>query len=294
MAKMKLTVHHKTIYRYLRPVMLQPHRMMLRPRGSPETVVLASSLTCLPTAELDWTQDVFGNLIATGTFSQPTTELRIINDLTVEQSAVAWPIFRIAPEAHSFPFEYSPADLTALGALVASEHEDPEGALEAWARAFICGTPTDTLSLLKDINAGILDAVVYRTRDEEGTQTPLETLSSASGSCRDVAALFIDAARHLGFGARAVSGYLFDPDPTAGERGATHAWAEIYLPGAGWITFDPTHRRVGSANLIPVAVARSNQQIMPIVGGYVGMPADFIAMDVTANVTREEASVARP
>lgn len=115
--------------------------------------------------------------------------------------------------------------------------------------------------MLKDMNAGILGRVAYRTRDEEGTQTAAETLAKASGSCRDIAELFIQAVRRLGFGARAVSGYLYDPNATAGDPGSTHAWAEVYLPYAGWITFDPTQGRVGGSNLIPVVIARSNQQI---------------------------------
>jgi transglutaminase-like putative cysteine protease len=171
--------------------------------------------------------------------------------------------------------------------LLAPEHADPNGILKVWARAFVQRPPTDTLSLLKDINAGILGSVTYRIRDEEGTQTALETLTKASGSCRDIAALFIEAVRHLGFGARAVTGYLFDPDAAAGDAGSTHAWADVYLPGAGWIAFDPTHRRVGGASLVPVAVARSNRQIMPIVGGYVGAAEDFIAMNVEVSVTQE-------
>ena len=154
-----------------------------------------------------------------------------------------------------------------------------------WARAFVREAKTDTLSLLKDLNAGILGSVTYRIRDEDGTQTPLETLALASGSCRDIAALFIEAVRHLGVGARAVSGYLFDALQSVDDPGSTHAWAEVYRPGAGWIAFDPTHRRLGGANLIPVAVARSNRQIMPIVGGYVGAPEAFIAMDVKVSVT---------
>ena len=277
---MRLKIRHKTTYSYARAVVLQPHRMVLCPRGSHELSVLATSLSCSPTAELDWTQDVFGNLIATGTFTEPAAELVITGVMNVEQSAVAWPVFRIAPAAHSFPFAYSDDDAINLGALVVPEHADPDGTLQAWARAFIHRTPTDTLSLLKDLNAGILGPVAYRTRDEEGTQTALETLAKASGSCRDIAALFIEAVRHLGFGARAVSGYLFDPDAAAGDPGSTHAWAEVYLPAAGWIAFDPTHRRLGGASLIPVAVARSNKQIMPIVGGYVGAAEDFIAMNV--------------
>ncbi|EHK52612.1 transglutaminase-like domain-containing protein, partial [Allomesorhizobium alhagi] len=185
----------------------------------------------------------------------------------------------------AFPFQYSAEDIADLGALRTPEHADPDERLEAWARAFVRGASTDTLSLLKDLNAGILGSVAYRVRDEEGTQTPLETLALASGSCRDIAALFIAAARHLGFGARAVSGYLFDPQAHADDPGSTHAWAEVYLPGAGWIAFDPTHRRLGGASLIPVAVARSNRQILPIAGGYLGAPEDFISMDVAVRVT---------
>ena len=282
---MRLAIHHRTTYRYARLVVLQPHRMMLRPRTSHDVVVVVSSLVCSPAVELDYTQDVFGNLIATGVFSEPTAELVIASELTVEQSAVAWPVFRIAPEAHSFPFEYSRDDLADLGILRIPEHSDAEGSMGAWARAFVRGATTDTLSLLKDLNAGILGSVAYRVRDEEGMQTPLETLALASGSCRDIAALFIEAVRHLGFGARAVSGYLFDPEAPADDPGSTHAWAEVYLPGAGWIAFDPTHRRMGGANLIPVAVGRRNRQIMPIVGGYVGTPEDFVAMDVKVSVT---------
>jgi transglutaminase-like putative cysteine protease len=149
------------------------------------------------------------------------------------------------------------------------------------------GRPDRYLSLLRDLNNGILDYVQYRVRDEEGTQTPAETLTLKSGSCRDIAGLFIEAARHLGFGVRAVSGYLFNPDQQVGDAGSTHAWAEIYLPGAGWIAFDPTHRRVGGGRLVPVAVARLNRQIMPVTGGYVGAPEDFEVMDVAVNVRSE-------
>lgn len=134
----------------------------------------------------------------------------------------------------------------------------------------------------------MLRDVVYRIRDEEGTQSPAETLALKSGSCRDVAALFIEAVRHLGLGARAVSGYLYAPDVGVGDQGSTHAWAEVYLPSAGWIAFDPTHGRVGGANLVPVAVARSNRQIMPVTGGYIGAPEDFASLDVSVRVVAAE------
>ena len=282
---MKLHIRHTTTYRYARPISLQDHRLMVFPRGSHELRVLASSLRCTPEAELQWSQDVFGNVVADATFHASTAALVIESLVTVEQCAPAWPIFRIAPGAHSYPFSYSEAELLDLGSFRSPQHTDPDGAVTAWANAFVCSTPTDTLSLLKDINNGVLSGVRYRTRDEAGTQAPAETLRVASGSCRDIAALFIDGVRHLGFGARAVSGYLYDPNASADDPGSTHAWVEVYLPSAGWVAFDPTHQRVGSAHLLPVAVGRCNGQIMPITGGYVGTPGDFQDMAVRVSVS---------
>ena len=282
---MQFDIRHLTTYRYARPVVLQPHRLMLYPRDSHELRVLATSLHCAPAGEFTWTQDVFGNLIVTANFAQMTGELVITSEVSVELYAAEWPVFRIAPEAHSYPFDYSADEKTDLGALRIPEDPRQDAPLRSWAQGFVYGRRTDTLSLLKDINAGILGAVAYRVRDEEGTQTASETLQIGSGSCRDIAALFIEVVRHLGFGARAVSGYLYDPDTPAGQVGATHAWAEVYLPFAGWIAFDPTNRRVGGARLIPVAVGRRNQQIMPVTGGYIGAPGDFMGMEVEVVVT---------
>jgi hypothetical protein len=197
--------------------------------------------------------------------------------------------------AHQYPFAYSLDDVIDLGALAQPDWLTPGGeAVGAWARDFVMTSGTDTLSLLKDLNAGLLDAVAYRMRDEEGTQTPSETLAEKGGSCRDIAALFIEAARHLNFGARAVSGYLVEDDQDHNDGGATHAWAEVYLPGAGWIAFDPTHRRVGGGSLIPVAFARANRQIMPVSGGYLGAAEDFASMEVIVRVRPGKPQEIRP
>jgi transglutaminase-like putative cysteine protease len=160
--------------------------------------------------------------------------------------------------------------------------------LHAWARTFIHSTPTDTLALLKDITASVFHQINYEVREDEGTQSPTQTLERQWGSCRDFAVLFAEAARTLGFGARIVSGYLHNPNQEAvGSIGAgsTHAWAQVYIPGAGWITFDPTNRSVGGANLIPVAVARDMRQVVPVSGNFVG-PADvFAGMTVDISVS---------
>ncbi|SDA32992.1 Transglutaminase-like superfamily protein [Methylobacterium sp. UNC378MF] len=147
--------------------------------------------------------------------------------------------------------------------------------------------PTDTLSLLKDLNAGVGGTIVYQGREDEGTQLPSQTLSLGMGSCLDLATLFVEAVRSFGFGARVVSGYLHDPSRTllgSADAGATHAWAETFLPGAGCITFDPTNRSVGGANLIPVAVARDVRQAMPLVGSFAGPPDAFLDMSVKVSV----------
>lgn len=281
---MQLTVSHRTTYRYARPVSLLPHRMMLCPRGQYDLRLMATSLTCTPDADIEWTQDVFGNLIATANFPAMAEMLVIDSRIVVDHSATAWPVFRIAPSAHSYPFTYDDEDEADLGRLRDPNHDDGAGALGAWLARFRTAGPTDTLTLLKDINLAIHGDFAYQAREEEGTQNPAETLRLASGSCRDLATLFIEAVRQLGFGARAVSGYVHDPVVEEGgarhQHGATHAWAEVYLPCAGWIPFDPTNGRVGGAGLVQVAVARDISQIAPIEGSYVGAAEDFIDMQV--------------
>ena len=165
---------------------------------------------------------------------------------------------------------------------------DPAGRLRGWARAFVGSNPTDTLALLKDLSAGVSGWICYQSREDEGTQSPTQTLDRGWGSCRDFAVLFVEAARCLGFGARIVSGYLYNPDQNivgSTDAGSTHAWAEVYVPGAGWITFDPTNRSVGGFNLIPVAVARDIRRAMPVAGSFVGTTDAFQGMSVGVLIT---------
>jgi len=288
---MLLTIRHSTTYRYAQDVTLLPHRMMLVPRGNPSLKLQAASLDCNPAASIEWTQDVFGNLIATAAFAGAVRTLTITSDIVVEQDAAAWPVFSIAPHAHQYPFTYSDDEQTDLGALRYPEHTDPEGKLSAWARGIVACDGTDTLALLQDLNAAARYGIAYVEREEEGTQTPLETMHRQSGSCRDLATMFIEAVRQLGLGARAVSGYLHNPfvpgldNPEPTQHDTTHAWAEVYLPGAGWIAFDSTNGRMGEAHLIPIAVGRNIAQIPPIAGSFVGAPENFTAMSVDVKVT---------
>ena len=283
-----IKIHHRTTYRYRQPVNLGPHRLMLRPRESRELRLLSSDVTVTPTAAVTWAHDVFGNAIATAVFPAMADNLVIDSVAELQLDAVAWPVFEIAGSAIHYPFRYSDDEWTDLGALTVQQYSDLTGQLSGWARAFVRSNPTDTLSLLKDLSAGIQGWINYQSREDEGTQSPTQTLNRGWGSCRDFAVLFVEAARNLGFGGRVVSGYLHNPNldfvgSTGG--GATHAWAEIYVPGAGWITFDPTNRSVGGANLIPVAVARDIRQIMPVAGSFSGMSDAFAGMTVEVRVT---------
>lgn len=282
-----LTISHTTRYRYRRKVLLNPHRLMLRPRESRLLQVKALDLRLDPPGHVEWSHDVFGNAIATAVFAEPAPELGIESRAELLQSEQAWPVFPIAASAISYPFALDDNDRVDLGALLKPHYPDPDGRLSVWVRSFVAPGATDTLAMLKDLNAGASAPVTYEVREEYGTQAPLETLQRRRGSCRDLATLLAEAARHLGFGARLVSGYLWDPAQdqvgSAGS-GSTHAWTEIYVPGAGWIAFDPTNRSVGAGHLVPVAVARSIEQIAPVTGGYGGDAGDALDMDVTVRV----------
>jgi transglutaminase-like putative cysteine protease len=244
-------------------------------------------LVITPSGSVSWANDVFGNAIASVTFAAPAEQLTIESRVTLEHNAVPWPQFEIAGSAASFPFAYALDEISDLGALLIPQFVDPAGRLPLWAQGFIRSSPTNTLALLKDINDAILGWVTYEEREDEGTQSPLATLDRRRGSCRDIAVLMIEAVRWLGFGARIVSGYLINRNTGmvgANGAGSTHAWVEIYLPGAGWITFDPTNRTVGDFSVIPVAVARDIKQAVPVSGSFAGAADDFISMAVEVSV----------
>ncbi len=284
-----LKIHHTTSYRFRQPVSLSPHRLMLRPRETRDLRVISSHVTVTPAGTLTWAHDVFGNAVATATFQATSDSLLIDSAVELELDAVAWPVFDIAASAISYPFRYSDDEWIDLGSLSIPQHvDDPQGQLRAWAQGFVRSAPTDTLALLKDLSAGVSSQINYQSREDEGTQSPIQTLYRGWGSCRDFAVLFADAARTLGFGARIVSGYLYNPNQNlvgSAGSGSTHAWAEVFVPGAGWISFDPTNRSVGSFNLIPVAVARDIRLAMPVSGSFFGMSDAFIGMTVEVVVS---------
>lgn len=283
-----LEVRHRTAYRYRAPVELGPHRLMLRPRESRDLRLISHALTVSSGAQVNWAHDVFGNSVATTVFHGAADTLVIDSVVELQLFGSAWPVFDIAASAIVYPFRYSDDEWTDLGALAVQQYADPAGRLAQWARGFVGGDRTDTLALLKDLSAGLSSWISYQSREDEGTQSPTQTLDRGWGSCRDFAVLFVEAARSLGFGARIVSGYLFNPDRSlAGSTdwGSTHAWGEVFVSGAGWISFDPTNRSVGGFNLIPVAVARDIRQVTPVAGSFVGNSDAFAEMTVEVRVS---------
>ena len=287
-----LTIHHRTAYRYRGPMVFGPHRLILRPRESRTLRLHTHDLKISPAATVAWAHDVAGNAVATATFVEPADALVIDSVAELTLDVDEWPVFDIAASASTYPFLLSEDEMTDLGGLRLQAYLDSGGRLREWTRHFVAGGRTDTLSLLKDISNGVAAQIVYEERQDEAAQAPVETLERGRGSCRDFAVLFVDAVRSLGFGARIVSGYLYDPNLDAvGSAGAgsTHAWAEVYVPGAGWIMFDPTNRSVGGFNLIPVAVARHIRQTMPVSGSFVGDAAAFEALEVAVTVATASA-----
>ncbi len=289
-----LTVRHTTTYRYAEPVRFGQHRLMIRPRDSHDLRMVNAEIALSPPGNLRWLHDVFGNSVALVDFVATAPELTIVSTLHLERYALARPDFVVEQDAAQYPFVYSAADRTDLGRLLERHHPDPGNSVDEWARSFVLERPTDTLGLLMRMNAAIRSDFAYNARYEEGTQAPAYTLETRAGTCRDFALLFIEAVRSLGFAARFVTGYLYDPAlerQSAGAggadvigAGATHAWADVYLPGPGWVEFDPTNGLVAAENLIRVAVTRDPAQAVPVSGTYEGRADAFLGMDVAVEV----------
>jgi transglutaminase-like putative cysteine protease len=285
-----LTVHHSTVYRYREPVGLGEHRMMFRPRASHDLRLIRTNLLIAPRpAELRWLHDPFDNSVAVATFDGATSELRFESTVTLEHFENSMPDYPLEEHARTYPFRYSDEDLPNLS--LALVHRYPGESVSAWALQFLDPADTTaTMKMLRAMTCGIRKEFTYARRTEKGVQTPEETLRMRRGSCRDFAVLMMEATRSLGVAARFVSGYIFVPTSSGlAGGGATHAWMQAYLPGAGWIDFDPTNSIVGNRNLIRVAVAWAPEQVLPLWGTYEGSPGAFLGMDVTVSVTEAAA-----
>ena len=287
-----LTISHVTSYSYRQPVAFGEHRIFVRPRESHDQHLIESRLVIDPKpSEIRWLQDVFGNSVAIASFNRRATHLRFDSFVRMEHTPMLTSEFEVEPSARLFPFSYAPEDMPDLLRSIERQHHDPDRILDKWARRFLRkDTETQTLDMLGDMTRSIKRNFTYLSRAEKGTQTPVETIRMRQGTCRDFAVLMMEAARALGLAARFVSGYLYNPRATSGRvgGGATHAWVRIFLPGSGWVEFDPTNGIVGNAGLVRVAVARDPYQAVPISGTWSGFPNSDLGMDVSVEVALEE------
>jgi transglutaminase-like putative cysteine protease len=285
-----VTVRHRTVYRYANPVQFGPHRLMLRPRDSHDLRLLETNLVIQPAASVRWLHDVFGNSVAVASFSEAGQELVFDSTIRVEQFPVAERELMLDVYAQRYPFSYPVEEIPDLARTIERAYPDPWHKVDTWARWFVeADRSRNTLDILTGMTRSIQYQFAYVRREEMGTQTPVQTLESGSGNCRDFALFMMEAVRSLGLAARFVSGYLCNRRPAGGGSelvggGETHAWVQVYLPGAGWIEFDPTNGLVGGNDLIRVAVTRDPAQALPLVGTFAGAPGDFLGMSVAVDV----------
>jgi transglutaminase-like putative cysteine protease len=289
-----LIVRHVTTYRYRQPVSFGEHRMMLRPRDSYDQRLIEARLTIDPEpSELHWMHDVFGNCVAIARFSRRAAELRFDSTIRLDHEPMNPLEFELEEFARTYPFCYGSEEMPDLVRSIERQYLDRDREVDRWAHQFLKRNgSTNTRELLAGMTHAIHERFTYVSRVEAGVQDPLMTLKLGSGSCRDFALLMMEAVRALGLAARFVSGYIapsgrVDLKRLGGE--STHAWIEIYLPGAGWVEYDPTNGLIGSDGLIRVAVVRDPRQAVPISGTWTGFPSDFLEMTVDVAVSPDDA-----
>jgi len=283
-------ITHSTEYTYHQPVRPTTHRLMLRPRDSHDLRLRSATLAVTPPpARTRWAHDVFGNSVCYLDWDRVLTRvIRIVSTLDLDHYHTARDL-PLDPAAETYPFSYSTDEAPDLARLLERQHPDPGRVVEGWARGFLNPHgPTRTMDMLVAMTRAVHAGFTYYARDAEGTRPPLQTLATRSGACRDFALLMMEACRSLGIAARFVSGYLYDEGragtPQVVGGGATHAWCAAYLPGAGWVEFDPTNGLVAGRNLVRVCAARTPEQARPVSGAYIGEAEDFDRLDVSVDV----------
>jgi transglutaminase-like putative cysteine protease len=318
-----LEVEHRTTYRYARPVSFSAHRVSFHPRPAHDIRVLHASLEVTPYSRQRWMHDVFSNSVAVVEPMVPADELQFTARFAIEHHGVKNHELPVADEAKLYPFSYSDDRRIDLSGFLLPQYPDDLPLLRDWTSKFLPQRGrTHTRDVLVNINEAIRSDFGYAARDEMGTQRPAETLRLQTGTCRDFALLMMEAVRSLGLAARFVSGYIYDaaldqaqaPVQPEGQTaadgswqghniasrdiggtlgsGATHAWLHVYLPGAGWVPFDPTNTLYGGTDLIRVAYTRTPEQAAPVSGSWIGEASDFVSMHVDVKVSRLSAAAA--
>jgi transglutaminase-like putative cysteine protease len=280
----RLKISHVTEYLFSGPVSLLPHRLLLRPRESHNVRIESAILEIFPGHTLQWKRDVLDNSVAVVGFPEPSDRLRISSDVVIQHYEENPFDFLVDDYAVSYPFGYSIEEQADLAPFREAVYPADREAVQVWLGALGLQRPIETFTLLDRVNREIASRFLYQRREEPGVQPPAQTLAHNSGSCRDFAALFMEACRHLGLASRFVSGYLYTPD-IAASNASTHAWAEIYLPGPGWKGFDPTSGEVTGNRHIAAAVARHPEAVPPVAGSYIGPAGQRPLLSVAVRVS---------
>ncbi|MGZ0708032.1 transglutaminase family protein [Coraliomargarita sp. W4R53] len=293
---MKLRIQHRTAHTYERPVSFSDHALFLRPLDSHLRHVSHFEVKTTPASSQRWVRDAYGNLVLRCNFGltesqqlsfDTTTEIEIAEDNPFD--------FILEAYATGYPFNYREPDLTALRPFVGAQPAKGAGRVLDWFYKVVPNAMqhSDVVQFLSDLNAAVAREISYVRRDEEGIQDPDTTLQLGTGSCRDSAVLFIAVARQIGFAARFCSGYLYDPPVEDGGDhlfnravGSMHAWAEVYLPGAGWKGFDPTNGILANGFFIPCGVSHDPKAVDPIQGNYFAKDSVASTMEVSLEIER--------
>ncbi|MGH1571687.1 transglutaminase family protein [Methylobacterium sp. P31] len=283
-----LSVRHRTVNRYRRPVAFGEHRIVFRPRDSYDQRLIEATLDVASgPASLRRIFDIFGNCVAVTTFDTRADALTFACGITLEQTPEHAPVFPLAAHATRYAFGYGAEDTPDLVRSIERQWPDPRHEVDAWARSFLPEHGrVPTQELLAAMTRSVRANFTYLARSEKGVQDPLTTLRSKLGSCRDFAVLMMEGMRALGMAARFVSGYLYNPRNDRARHvsgGSAHACLQVCLPGAGWVEFDPTDGIFGSRDLIRVAVARDPAQAVPLHGAF-GLASNDLGMRVEVDV----------
>ncbi len=281
----RLQIKHLTTYQFSEPVTLLEHKLLLRPREGHDLRIESKILNIVPAHNLNWQRDVYDNAVARVTFTEASDFLSVDSQQILLHYDDKPLDFWVAESAVKFPFKYAGLDFFDLAPYLTVNFREDGTTLRDWLRQFwYAGQIVETYLLLEWINKAIATGFSYRQREAPGVQSPATTLSMLTGSCRDFATLFIDACRLLGLAARFVSGYLYSPS-LPWSQGATHAWAEVYLPGVGWKGFDSTTGEVVGNNHIAVAVSRHPEQVPPVSGAFTAVQPQVPVMKVMVQVS---------
>lgn len=288
----RISIVHTTVYSYHNPVGLARHRLMVRPDDSHDLRLHKADLQVDPEpSAVHWKHDMFDNSICflDWTDDLKTERLSIVStlDLTHHPDGQTLPRYSLDPWADIFPFSYAQNEIPDLARLAERQLPDPDRKVDAWARQIVANVgTTDTLKVLEAMTHAIKEEFRYGARFEEGTQTAAQTIELGTGTCRDFAVLMMEALRSYGVATRFVTGYLYDDTSgTVRGGGSTHAWCGVYLPGAGWVEYDPTNGLIAGSNLVRVGVTREASQAIPISGGFVGDAKDPKSMHVDVSVS---------